>query len=378
MTPTTLHIITGLTDGGAEAVLFRLCSRDTGGTHHVVSLMGLGKYGPLLEAAGVHVTTLDMPRGRVSLRGLWRLWRLMRHLRPDVVQTWMYHADLIGGVVGRLAGRRRIFWGIRHTRLIPGESSRATILVARICARLSRRVPEGIVCCAEAAAEVHAEMGYDRTRMHVIPNGYDIARFQPDPDAGRAIRRECGLTPDQPVIGFVARYNAQKDHHTLLDALALLKTRGGCPHCLLVGTDIDTGNAELGAAIAERGLEAFVHLLGQRADIPAVMNALDLHVMSSSFGEAFPNVLSEAMACGTPCVTTDVGDAAIIVGETGRIVPPKQPESLAQAIADLLAEHGTAAWHERRGAARQRVIAKFSLERMIARYRAVWAGKAPD
>src|SRR5215217_88579 len=123
---TVLHIITGLHDGGAEAVLFRLCAYDPESRHHVVSLMGPGKYGPLLEAKGIRVTCLGMPRGRVTLRGLARLWRLIRSERPDAVQTWMYHGDLIGGVVARLAGRSNIVWGIRNTTLSRAESTRAT------------------------------------------------------------------------------------------------------------------------------------------------------------------------------------------------------------------------------------------------------------
>jgi len=322
-----------------------------------------GKYGPLLAARGIAVTTLDMPRGRVTLRGLWRLFRLIRRLRPDVVQTWMYHADLVGGVVARLAGRRNVFWGIRHTTLVPGESGRSTILVARLCARLSRIVPRYIVCCAEKSREVHAALGYDRALMCVIPNGYDLSVFRPDETAGQQLRRELSLALDAPVIGFVARYDPQKDHETLLRALAVLHAQGGCPVCLLVGTGLEPGNAAVANRIAALNLDDRVRLLGRRDDIPAVMNALDLHVMSSAFGEAFPNVLAEAMACGTPCVSTDVGDAS---------VPTRDPDALAAAIADLLAERGTPDWSARCDAASRHIAEHFSIQRMVEHYRTVW------
>lgn len=371
----TLHIITGLDDGGAEAVLYRLCLHDKASRHHVVSLMDAGKYGPLLEQAGVAVTCLNMKRGRVSVGALWRLWRLIRHTRPDVVQTWMYHADLLGGVVARLAGQRNIIWGIHHTTLDPEQSPRSTIAVARLCARLSRLVPRAIVCCAERARAVHAALGYDAARMRVIPNGYDLSVFHPDPQAGAALRADLDIAPDQPLIGFVARYDPLKDHATLLQALAVLKNAGRAPCCLLIGTGLDAGNAPLTAQIAHLGLEGHIRLLGRRNDIPAVMNALDLHVLSSS-SEAFPNVLAEAMACDTPCVTTDVGDAALIVGETGWVVPPGNPAALADAIDQALAERETPAWEARRNAARNRIEAYFTIGQMVNSYRAVWADNA--
>lgn len=372
-----LHIITGLNDGGAEAVLYRLCTHDRAARHHVVSLMDGGKYGPLLERAGVPVTCLGMRRGRVGPRGLWRLWRLIRTVRPGAIQTWMYHANLVGGVTARLAGQRNIVWGIHHTTLDPAESPRSTILVARACARLSRIVPRRIVCCAGKSCEVHAGLGYDRSRVCVIPNGYDLTVFHPNPEAGQRMRRELALAPATPVIGFVARFDPQKDHDNLLRALAVLQAQGDCPHCLLVGTGLEAGNTALTERIAALGLEGRVHLLGRRDDIPAVMNALDLHVMSSAFGEAFPNVLAEAMACGTPCVSTDVGDAAAIVGDTGRIVPPRDPDALARAIADLLAERDRPAWNDRREGARRHVADNYSIERMVESYRSAWFDDGP-
>lgn len=374
---TILHIITGLNDGGAEAVLYRLCTADHCHKHHVISLMDRGKYGPMLEAAGIPVTTIGLPRGKVTLAGFRRLRRAIRDLNPDAVQTWMYHADLLGGLAARLAGVRNVTWGIHHTTLDPKQSPRSTILVAKACALLSRNIPRRIICCAERSREVHAGLGYDAGRMRVIPNGYDLSVFQPDPTAGAALRRDLGLTADARVIGFVARFDPQKDHQTLLQALAVLRARGMAPICLLIGTGLSPENQQLAAWIAETVPGDQIRLLGRRSDIPAVMNALDLHVMSSAFGEAFPNVLAEAMACGTPCVSTDVGDAAAIVGATGRIVPPSNPAALAGAIAEMLAARDAPDWPARRAAARAHVAENFSLARMIDAYHGVWNEAVP-
>lgn len=373
------HIITGLSDGGAEAVLYRLCTNDTLNQHTtVVSLMGAGKYGPLLEEAGVRVVCLDMPRGRVTLGGLWRLWRTIRRERPAVVQTWMYHADLIGGVVARLAGVRRVFWGIRHSDLVPGESSRSTIAVAKLCAWLSRFVPTGIACCAERARSVHMALGYVAHKFKVISNGYDISQLKPDIEARQHLRDQWSVPGDTPLLGMVARFDPQKDHANLLASLAALKTQGWVFRCVLVGSEMETDNAILSKWINEYDLQEEISLLGQRSDIPAVMSALDVHVLSSAFGEAFPNVLAEAMACDTPCVTTDVGDASLIVGETGWVVPPRDSQALASALASALEEYSDAPqdWTARQREARERIVGQFSITAMVERYRELWAGEA--
>jgi glycosyltransferase involved in cell wall biosynthesis len=369
------HIITGLADGGAEAVLYRLITHDPHDTHHVISLTGLGKYGPLLRDAGVSVTALEMPRGRVTASGLLQLWRTVGAVRPDVVQTWMYHADLLGGLVTRLAGVP-VVWGIRNTTLEPGRSSRTTIAVARMCGWLSRRVPRRIVACAHAAVTVHAALGYDAKRMVVIANGYDLGRFRPDGEARQRLRAEWGVSDDVPLLGMVARWDPQKDHINLIDALALLRHRGHAFRAVLVGTGVDEHNATLMRRVADVGLSDWVQPLGPRTDVPAVMNALDVHVLSSAYGEAFPNVLAEAMACGTPCVTTDVGDAAQIVGDTGWVVAPRNPQALAEALAQALAlaaQDDRAVWATRQQRCRERIAKNYSIEAMVQRYREVWA-----
>jgi glycosyltransferase involved in cell wall biosynthesis len=368
-----LHVITGLDDGGAEAVLARLCLADPTGGHGVVSLMGPGKYGASLIGAGIPVWSLGMPQGRLTLRGIRQLWRLLRRERPSIVQTWMYHADLVGGILARLATPAGVVWNIRNSTLSVEDTSSSTRLVVRLNAALSQRVPSRIVCCAVSAAEVHAGLGYAREKLVVIPNGFDPERFRPDPAAGQALRRTLGIAPDQPVLGMVARYHPQKDHRNLLQAVARLRRDGPRPTLVLAGRGLDRANAELAAMLEAEGLRDVVHLLGPRDDVPAVMNALDVHVLASRFGEAFPNVLAEAMACGTPCVATDVGDAARIVGDCGWVVDPGQPASLAQALAAALAARSDQdGWQRRRDRGRRYVVETFSPERMVDRYRALW------
>lgn len=368
-----VHVITGLDRGGAEAVLFRLCSADTTDVHTVISLVDEGTYGQALRDAGVTVHCLDMPRGRVTVAGLKALLRVLRESRPDVVQTWMYHADLLGGVAARLAGLRNVCWGIRNSSLEPGASKRSTIRVARLCALLSRGVPRRIVCCAQRAAEIHADMGYDRSKMVVIPNGYDLHQFRPDADARSRLRDEWRIPERTPLLGMVGRFDPQKDHESLLRALGMLRYRGIDFRCVLIGNGVSPENDALSDRVEVENLNGRVLLLGPRRDIPAVMNALDVHVLSSRYGEAFPNVVAEAMACGTPCVTTDVGDAAAIVGNTGWVVRPKCPDDLAKTLEQVVAcLFETDEWTKRQSECRARIERQYSIDGMVDAYRDAW------
>ena len=245
-------------------------------------------------------------------------------------------------------------------------------IIARICAGLSWCIPAKIICCAEKSTHIHAKLGYAPRKFIVIPNGYNIEEFRPDVDVRKHLRNEWAISDNIPLIGMVARFDPQKDHLNLLTALSHLRQSGQAFKCLLVGSGVDGMNSILQQQIDRYGLQDSVVLLGRRNDIPALMNALDIHVLSSS-GEAFPNVLAEAMACGTPCVSTDVGDATLIAGETGWIVPPQNPVALAQAIIVAIdALQDKKCWLARKLAARKRIVDKFSLEKMVRSYNAVW------
>ena len=366
-----VHIITCLDDGGAEAVLYRLCTTDRLAYHYVISLRDSGKYGPLLQSGNVEVTCLEMPRGRITITGLIKLWRVLRFLRPDVVQTWMHHANVIGGIISRAVKIRRIYWGIHNSGLNKTIAKPSTIWVVRLSALLSYLVPTRIMCCAQEGLNAHRSLGYSANKLILINNGYDLDRYAVDMSARQFLRSEWGVG-NRLVLGTVGRFAPVKDHKNLLDALSLLKRQGVDFCAVLVGSGMDLQNVQLATWLKDLDLTERVRLLGRRTDISAVMNALDVHVLSSA-SEAFPNVVAEAMACGTPAVVTDVGDAAVIVGDTGWVVPPKNAAALATAL--HLAHTGmqdTTAWAARRQAARQRVEDNFSLARMVQRYHEVW------
>ncbi len=366
------HLITGLGVGGAEMMLYKLLAGSDRRRydHHVVSLTRPGPMASRIEELGIAVDSLSMEGGPLAwLAGIRRLRAIVDASAPDLVQSWMYHADLLAA----LAIDRGIplVWGIRQTTFPRPRWRRPTYHVARFCARLSRRRPARIVCCAETARRVHRDLGYDDAKMRVIPNGFDTDAYRPDPAAGMEMRGELGLAADAPVVGHVARFDPQKDHRRFLRAAAIVLESLPSARFVLCGQGVDGENGRLGGWIEGLGIAHAVHLLGRRDDMPRLLAAFDCLVSSSAYGEGFPNVVGEAMACGTPCVVTDVGDSAAIVGDTGQVVPPGDERALAAAIVQLLGYDRTArlALGER---ARRRVVEHYGLPVVVRRYEALY------
>ena len=362
-----LHIITGLNTGGAEMMLYKLLSGMDRETiqGEVISLTDSGPVGRKIEALGIPVRSLGMSRRIPHPLNILRLARWIRKEPPRYIQTWMYHADLIGGLAAKLAGVP-VIWGIRHSNLDPQSVKQTTLWTAKACARLSHRLPAGIVCCSEASRRVHKELGYAEDRMVVIPNGFDLKAFKPDPEARPAVRKELGIPEGAPLIGLVGRFNPQKGHRCFVIAAAHLHTCLPDVHFLLCGDGVTRENGHLTEWIKATGFPAQFHLLGRREDVSLLTASLDI-ATSSSTSEGFPNVIGEAMACGVPCVVTDAGDSALLVGETGRVVPPGDPRALANGWRELL-KAGPEGRKKLGLSARRRIEEHFSLPLIVARY----------
>jgi glycosyltransferase involved in cell wall biosynthesis len=367
-----LHIITALDVGGAEAMLQKLVlgTDRSRFEHEVIALTGVGRIGREIAAAGVGVRDLRMSPGRPDPHAFGRLARSIHGARPDIVQTWMYHADLLGGLAARAVCSAPVIWGIRGS-FDPVQSKRHMVWTARACAALSTRIPREIVSCSSALAESHIGLGYDARRIRVIPNGFDMSAYRPDPTARSAVRAELGIAPQAPLVGHLARWDPQKDHAGFVAAALQLVREDPDVHVLMCGAGIDAGNEALVAPIRRAGMAPRFHLLGRRDDIPRVTAALDVLVSSSIYGEGFPNVLGEAMACGVPCVTTDVGDSAMVVGDTGRVTPTHDPAALASAVSSVL-ELDPGARAALGGAARRRVEERFALPRVVGEFEALY------
>ncbi|MEA5527543.1 glycosyltransferase family 4 protein [Nodularia spumigena] len=330
-------IITGLNTGGAEMMLLKLIERlSPEFTPQVISLTDIGAIGERIQSLGIPVTALGMSRTIPNPLALLKLVKLLKHSQPDIVHTWMYHADLLGGLAARMAGVSKVIWNIRHSDLSKEKSKATTRLVAAFCAKISHSVPDRILSCSQVGQKIHINIGYMADKFVVIANGSDLERFQPNPNFRESVRQELGIAADTPLVGVIARFDPQKNHTGFFTAAGYLHQKRPDVHFLLAGSGIDTDNSVLMRAIDKAQVSHVTHLLGLRQDIPRLMASLDVLVSPSSYGEGFPNVLGEAMGCGVPCVVTDVGDSAYIVGDTGKVVAPDDMIGLAEAIDSLL------------------------------------------
>ncbi|MEE9321561.1 MAG: glycosyltransferase [Granulosicoccus sp.] len=366
-----LHVITNLHNGGAQEIMRQLISRTLHLEHHVVSLIDSGKLGDELRELQIPVHELRMVNGTPGISSILELYRIINLIKPEVVQTWLYHADLIGGVVAKAVGVRNIIWSVHHSnvRTMPVK----TRYVVKILAWLTRFIPNKIICCSKATMLAHKQLGYQSDKLTLVLNGYDLERYSPAIiNISDVIPNEI-FSPGTVVFASIGRWHADKDIANLVKACSIIEQQQTLKFkCLLVGPQVDENNIELTDLINSSGIEHCVRALGWRGDIPRVLNAIDFFVLSSS-SEAYPGVVAESMACGTPCVVTDVGDAAEMVSKFGWVVPPSDSFALAKAIKKASAEVATADWVKRKTACRSHAVKSFDQDVMVRGYLSAWS-----
>jgi glycosyltransferase involved in cell wall biosynthesis len=288
-----------------------------------------------LDAERIHVTTLGMRRGMPSLAGVSNLCRLLRSEKPQILHTWMYHANLMGLVAGKIAGVPTIVWAIRCSDMDFSKYSPLSRLVFKTNAVLSRW-PDVIVFNSRVGLAVHSQRGFANPDMEFIPNGIETRRFHPDADAKASVRNELRCGTSDMLVGHFARFDPMKDHETFIRGARLIRQNVPTVRFLMAGSGATSTNAALMRMLTQADLRDCFSLLGVRSDIPRLMAALDLFCSTSSFGEGFSNVVGEAMASGVPCVVTNVGDSAEIVGDGGLVVPPGDSDAFARACVKML------------------------------------------
>jgi glycosyltransferase involved in cell wall biosynthesis len=365
-----LFVVTGLEKGGAEQQLYLLMSRLSHMEVGVaaVSLRGTGWYGARLREAGIEVTALDLPSFASMISAVPALRRAVARFNPDLIQGWMYHGNLLA-TLGASLPWRPLAWGIRQSiRQSMGDGvreRRGTRVAIRLGRALSHR-PVATIYNSHAARRDHVDFGYTSVGATVIANGLDVDALARSDVQRIATRKALGIVEDNPLVLNVARWHASKDHATLLAAAAQVVARQPKVRFALVGSGLDPSNVELARILETRGLGSKVLLLGSRTDMPGLYSAADIFCLSSS-AEAWPNVVGEAMAFGLPSVCTAVGEVPLIMGSTGTLVPPRDPQAL---VDGLLAEldRPPAARLEAGARARERIATQFSTEAMARSY----------
>lgn len=354
-----VFLIRSLDVGGAERQMIGLAAglHRAGWLVRVLTFYDGGTLTSDLVAQGVVVESLRK-HGRWDVLGFGlRLVRQLRRHRPDIVHGYLVTPNVLSALLKPFAGRPRVVWGVRASNMEFGRYGRFSSILFAMSCWLSR-FADLIICNSAAGRDFHASRGYPRSRMVVVQNGIDSARFSPDRQAGQAIRAEWGVPEEGILVGIVARLDPMKDHVTFLHAAAQVATERHDVKFVCVGQGPAPYREMLERAANELGLGSRLIWAGERTDLPAVYNALDLAVSSSSYGEGFPNVVAEAMATGVPCVVTEVGDSPFVVDDAGWVCPRSSPSDLAIAIRSALSSRAKLAEFGDR--ARHRVSTEFS------------------
>ena len=368
-----LFIITGLSTGGAEMMLYKLLDRINREQFDpfVISLTyeGESQISQRISDSDIPIYLLNINSKKEILQAIWRLINLVRKIQPDIIQGWMYHANLAAQFASLLTFQSvPTVWNIRHSVYSLKYEKSTTATIIKLLAKMSS-FPKNIIYVSHISAKQHEKLGYQDSKSVVIPNGFDTEVFTPSINARNGLRRELGLTENAIVIGLIARYHPMKDHDNFLSAATLLLKKFPDIHFVLVGTGVKKENSGIVSLLSDFKLtdDPHFHFLGERQDISKITAGFDIASLVSAWGEGFPNVVGEAMSCGVPCVVTDVGDSAWIVGETGKVVPPKDPEKLAQVWQEMI-ELGQEKRSQLGTLARQRIIENFSLDAIVEQY----------
>lgn len=367
-----LHIITDLDNGGAESILYKLIKLTPDIKHEVICLTSNGIYVKLIEELGVSVLCCNFKKNILDFFKLFKLFKYIYTSKSNIVQTWMYHSDFLGGILAKLSYKKNIIWGI-HGPFNKQNTNIVTKFIVYANALLSYIIPNKIVIVSSHALINHKKVGYNSKKFVLINNGYSSEEFYYNEQGKSLISNKYNIDSNRIILGMVARFDPYKDHDNLFKALLLLQSSNIKFTCLLIGSKMVSENLQLSNLINLYGLSNNIILVGPKFKISKYISALDIHILSS-LDESFPNVLSEAMLCNIPCISTDVGDAKLIIGDTGWVVSKREPDKLYHAILEAInmINFDKLNWNLKRKHCRERIIQNFSIQFMIEKYINIW------
>ena len=362
-----LHIINSIDLGGAENIFFNLIKESNKSKLIIISLTSRGIYGEYLKKNGFKVFELNLKKNIFSFFGFIRLINLISKFKPQIVHTWMYHSNLIGGLAAKISGIKKIYWSIHHDY----EYSNLLMMIEmKILLLLSYFVPNKLIYCSKSTKVNHINKGYKKKDTIVIENGVSTDIFKPNSKLRKKIRNELNINNNCLLLGNISRYHPIKDHDTLLKSLVKLKNYKVNFKCVLAGSGLNNKNIKLIKKISMHKLENEIILFGKCLEVYNLLNSLDLNILSSK-SESFPLILIEAMSCGIPCISTNVGEAKKIIGNTGWIVEAENPEDLANCIYRIYTKKTLL--KDKSNLSRKRVERLYKLEEMNRKYSSLYS-----
>jgi len=368
-----IHLISGLGRGGAEHSLLKLIEETKDLDHQVIVMSNTLDLADNFLKNGIRIHVIDF-RSRLWLLpyNIFKLAILLHRLNADAVQTWMYYANVVGGILSRLFTDAPIFWGIHHTSPCSIDLSKFTLFINKISRLVSSWVPSRIIYCSNSARVEHERFGYPSKMGVTIPNGYDHHKFAINEKSRDSVRRNLSILENDFVIGFVGRYHTVKGVDIFIESVANFAKKVSGVKVIMIGSGFTADNVELDSDISRNALSDCVILLGQQNNVADIMNAFDILILTSR-SEAFPNVLNEAMLCGVPCISSDVGDSSIIVSDTGWIVEPCNVNAFASAIMEAMNSFTDRPnWLLRRIKCRDHISENFNITKMGVDYSNQW------
>ena len=361
-----------MSTGGAERALSNILA---GGLskefqNEVISLKDMGTFGEKISNSGVKVSTLNISHSIPSLNSWRKLKGIVKRFEPDIIQGWMYHGNLAAYLAhAHIHKESTLFWNIRHSLSDIKKEKPLTRKIIKLN-RLFSSNPQHVIFNSKVAQTQHLAFGLNKGNAITISNGFDIDHLKPSLTNGKRLKEQLGIPENYLCIGHVARNHPMKNHTGFVQSVC--ETLANHPNTAIImcGKGIDSSNASLTEIIPSNLRENF-YFLGERDDIREIMQALDLFCLTSLWGEAFPNVLGEAMACGVTCIATDVGDSHYILGETGYHVNAEDPQAFANKLEEALS-NGIENLNTRGKNSRARIVELFSLDHITRKYISIY------
>jgi len=371
-----LHVINSLGNGGAESVLKRLVLNDHLNEHIIIQLISDNFYKKVLEEKNIKVYYISERLNLLFFIKIFKLPFLYIKIKPDVIQTWMYHSNIIGGLFAFCIFKKKIFWNIRHSNF-PNKIKLKYKLILSISSFLSHFIPKKIIYCSKVSEKYHTEYGFSKYKSNLIYNGFEDLFFKIDKNFKKNFSIKYKLN-NNIIFGCVGRWHDQKDHKNLFKALSILKKfqKEIKFKLILIGKKISLENSELNNLINTYNLKNDIIIVEETNFIQNIYSLFDISILSSSYGEGFSNFLSESMICGIPCISTNVGDAQEIISNLGKISIPSDSNSLYLNIIEFLKiKSNKDTWNYLKNNSRNHILKNYSIDTMINNYSLLWHAK---